>query len=370
MLGHRLELAVHDSLKVVAGCNHFEFFIAKLYSLYHQSAKNVRLLEEAAADLNMQILRIGQIFTIRWVASSFNTVKAVWNNYPALARHFKIASEDASRNDTERKKFLALYKHLTNSGFLLDLACMKDILCELQGLSLKCQQRYITLVDASCHILQSIDILKAMKASGGKSTPKAEQRTSLGLFKDVQLVEGTGKINRNQLYQSVIDNLTRRMPESDLLQMLKPLDKRFWPQDRNALILYGENEVRALAKMLGEPAREVVEEFRNWKLQDRAPGRKLEKICTASRTYLPSSAECERGFSAVNDTDSKTRNRLRENSLSSLLFLDINGPPLESFDPKPFITSWIKAGHRPSTSWISGRTAKEADPRPLWSILC
>lgn len=206
---HCLELAVLDSLKVVAGCNHFEFFIAKLYSLYHQSAKNVRLLEEAAADLNMQILRIGQIFNIRWVASSFNTVKAVWNNYPALARHFKIASEDASRNDTERKKFLALYKHLTNSGFLLDLACMKDILRELQGLSLKCQQRDITLVDASCHILQCIDILKAMKASGGKSTQKAEQRTSLGLFKDVQLVEGTGKINRNQLYQSVIDNLTR-----------------------------------------------------------------------------------------------------------------------------------------------------------------
>lgn len=88
------------------------------------------------------------------------------------------------------------------------------------------------------------------------------------LFKDVQLVEGTGKINLNQLYQSVIDNLTRRRPESDLLQMLKPLDKRFWPQDRNALILYGENEVRALAKMLGEPAREVVEKFRDWKLQD------------------------------------------------------------------------------------------------------
>ncbi|KAF4115369.1 hypothetical protein G5714_002858 [Onychostoma macrolepis] len=32
--------------------------------------------------------------------------------------------------------------------------------------------------------------------------------------------------------------------------------------------------------MLGEPAREVVEEFRDSKLQDRAPSRKLEKICT------------------------------------------------------------------------------------------
>lgn len=134
----------------------------------------MRLLEEAAANLNMQILRIGQIFTIRWVASSFNTVKVVCNNYPALGHHFKIASEDASRNDTE-KKLLVLYKHLTNSRCLLDLACMKYILRELQGLSLKCQKRDITLADASCHILQSVDILKAMKASGGKSTQKAEQ---------------------------------------------------------------------------------------------------------------------------------------------------------------------------------------------------
>ncbi|CAL8294328.1 unnamed protein product [Gadus morhua 'NCC'] len=93
------------------------------------------------------------------------------------------------------------------------------------------------------------------------------------------------------------------MPESDLVHMLKPLDKRFWPQDRNALILYGEKEIRALAKTLGESASEAVQEFRDWKLQDDAPGETLQKLSIASRTYLPTSSECERGFSAVNDTD-------------------------------------------------------------------
>ncbi|KAK0142236.1 E3 SUMO-protein ligase KIAA1586 [Merluccius polli] len=104
-LCHRLELAVHDSLKLVAGCNHFEIFVSKLYTLYNQSAKNVRLLKEAAEELNVQLLKIGQIFTIRWVSmsSSFRTVKAVWNDYPALTSHFKVASEDPSRNDTEEE---------------------------------------------------------------------------------------------------------------------------------------------------------------------------------------------------------------------------------------------------------------------------
>ncbi|KAK1890660.1 E3 SUMO-protein ligase KIAA1586 [Dissostichus eleginoides] len=314
-LCHRLELAVHDSLKLVAGCNHFEIFVSKLYTLYNQSAKNVRLLEEAAAELNMQLLKIGQIFTIRWVSSSFRTVKAVWNNYPALASHFKVASEDPSRNDTERKKFLGLHKQLSNAGFVADLACMKDMLRELQALSLRLQQRDIDIVSANCQIQQCIDVLSAMKECGGKSAQKAEERITQGLFKGLELVESSA---------------------------------------------------------LGESASEAVQELRDWKLQDAAPapGKTLEKLSTASRTYLPTSSECERGFSAVNDTDSKTRNRLREASISSLLFVDLNGPPLERFDPTLFITSWLKSGHRLSTSWASGPRAKAAEPRPLWSLLC
>jgi len=71
-MAHRL--AVHDSIKSLTACNHFEIFISKLYSLFDQSHKLARLLEEVADELNVQILRIGEIFTIRWVCISFNTV--------------------------------------------------------------------------------------------------------------------------------------------------------------------------------------------------------------------------------------------------------------------------------------------------------
>lgn len=369
-LAHRLELAVHDSLKAVSGCSHFEIFISKLYTVYHQSYKNARLLQEAAADLNMQILKIGQVFTIRWVASSYNTVRAVWKDFPALAHNFKTASEEQSRTDVERKKYLGLYKYLTNTSFVLDLACMKDILRELQGLSLKLQKRDTSLVASSRHIQQTIDVIGAMKARGGKSYAKAEQRISTGLFKGVKLTgERTGKINRLQFYQAVSDNLTKRLPDNELVQLLKPLDKRYWPEQREELILFGESQVHDLAKLIGEPSREAVSEFRDWKLQGTQAGKTLSKILIASQTYLPTSAECERGFSAVNDTDSKSRNRLRAKSLSSLLFVDMNGPPLDRFDPAPFVTSWIKAGHRQSTAWVTGKRPQTAEPRCLWSIL-
>lgn len=88
------------------------FPLQALYAIYHQSTKNARELEQAASELNMQILKIGKVFTIRWVASSFNTVKAVLKDFPVLAHHFRSASEDGSRSGAERAKYTGLLKHI------------------------------------------------------------------------------------------------------------------------------------------------------------------------------------------------------------------------------------------------------------------
>lgn len=90
------------------------------------------------------------------------------------------------------------------------------------------------------------------------------------------------------------------------------------------------------AKLLGERSREAVEDFRDFK-HGRKEGDTLKRLIIASKTYMATSAECERGFSALNDTDRKACNKLRVDSLTSLLFLDLNGPPIDSFDPTPFV---------------------------------
>lgn len=97
-------------------------------------------------------------------------------------------------------------------------------------------------------------------------------------------------------------------------------------------------------------------------------GETLKRLIVASNIILPTSAECERGFSACNDTDRKTRNRLQARSLTALLFVDLNGPPIDKFDPLPYIQSWIKKGHRTSTSWVPGPRPKPPENRALWSI--
>jgi hypothetical protein len=49
----------------------------------------------------MEILKIGRIISTRWVASSYKTVLAVWQDYETLVLHFE---KDKSENCQGRKE--------------------------------------------------------------------------------------------------------------------------------------------------------------------------------------------------------------------------------------------------------------------------
>ena len=101
-LNHRLELAVGNALDATSGTNDLQSFLECLYALYSQSPKNMRELSNCAHDLNLTLKRIGKVFAVRWVASSFRAVSAVWHSFPALAQHFQYASKDETRQSTEK----------------------------------------------------------------------------------------------------------------------------------------------------------------------------------------------------------------------------------------------------------------------------
>jgi hypothetical protein len=76
-MSHRVELAVADSTKVMNAVNHMMSFMDKLYSLYSQSPTAQRGLETCAAQLDLQLKKIGRVLGTRWAASSFRSVQAV-----------------------------------------------------------------------------------------------------------------------------------------------------------------------------------------------------------------------------------------------------------------------------------------------------
>src|SRR6218665_1380084 len=64
----------------------------------------IRLWRQVASSLETQILKIGRIFSVRWVASSMHTVNSVVANYAALCEHFNRASNDPVRDGKEKKQ--------------------------------------------------------------------------------------------------------------------------------------------------------------------------------------------------------------------------------------------------------------------------
>lgn len=86
-----------DTVSEVSGVNHFQSFMDKLHTVYSRSPQNQRELRECAAELQQQITKIGCVLSTRWVASSFRTVSAVWNNFESLCAHFSFAQTDQKR---------------------------------------------------------------------------------------------------------------------------------------------------------------------------------------------------------------------------------------------------------------------------------
>ena len=127
-LNHRLELTVADSVKGINPINHLQAFIDKLYTLYNQSSKNCRELREVAAELDSRVLKIGRILDVRWVASSLRTVKAVWDSYEALHRHYEASAVEANRDGYTRRKYKGLALRLETTNILLDLGLLYDSL--------------------------------------------------------------------------------------------------------------------------------------------------------------------------------------------------------------------------------------------------
>ena len=86
-LNHRVELAVGITLEIIGGTNDFQSLLEHLYSLYSQSPKNRRELEQCSHDLQTTLKRIDKVFTFRRSLQSFRAVSAVWHSFPALAQH-------------------------------------------------------------------------------------------------------------------------------------------------------------------------------------------------------------------------------------------------------------------------------------------
>lgn len=92
--------------------------------------------------------------------------------------------------------------------------------------------------------------------------------------------------------------------------------------------MYGESEVRELSdffKPLGFAG--IKQSFRDFKDNPDILPKALGKL---KQTIAVSSAECERGFSEMNNVITPLRSKLNTENVSALMFIKVVGPPINS----------------------------------------
>lgn len=202
-LCHRLELSVHDVIKDCTGVSRFQSLMDKIYAYYHQSPKNARSLDESCVEVGIEMKKIGRVLNVRWSASSFRTIKAIWGNYPGIYLHVS-KTRDATTNGIRKK--------LESSSFLEELGLLYDVLSELAMLSCILQSRKITLMRAQTEMRRTIRILESLKAEPGEKEREIMEAIHEGVHKGVNItITKSGGINRLQFLQNLVDRMRWRL---------------------------------------------------------------------------------------------------------------------------------------------------------------
>lgn len=376
---HRLELSVSDTVNNVAGVNRFKSFMDKLYVTYHASPKNARELQECAATLELQLLKIGRILSTRWVASSFRTVSAVWQDFEALVHHFQEAKEDSRRSKTDRCLYEGLLRKITSCEFVLDLGLMCDALQELSELSLDLQERNIDLYKANRNIKNTVQLFEERIENPGPYYTMSLQSQKNMKFKGIELHTNerhSPAISSSAFYKSLKEAVGKRLLEgddADLPECAKILDSKYWPENPGKHLTFGEAEIRKLARKFRLNEREAVRGFRQYLQENKVPDILLPLKHTLG-TIAISSSECERGFSQMNLIVTSSRSSLLVRTTSALMFIRIVGPPLTQFNPSKYVDSWLLRGRHSAVDTKSKKRSRDdegisEDMLKVWKLV-
>jgi len=375
-MNHRLELAVNDCVKEVFGTNHFKHFIDSLYVLYNRSPKNQNELRASCIELDILFLKVGRVLNVRWVANSFRAVEIIWKTFPPLYNHLHKCSKDNVRDQKSRSKYLGLCKRLGSPEFVLDLALMCDVLKESSYLSRELQSHSITLLLADELIKRTIRVVDSFKTKHGEFMLEALNAQNTMLFKNVILSSNKklNIINHNQFLTSICNNLRSRLleiseEESFILNDMQILNKCTWPS-ANENIRFGEDEIKRLTNRFLLNTDNAIQGFRKY-IDNKITNDELKELDILIKTLPVSTAKCERGFSQLNLICSKLRSRLTVSNISSLMFININGPPVEIWNPTNYVRSWLLK-HRSTNDNRSRKVAQaklNEEKASLWNIL-
>ena len=104
-----------------------------------------------------------------------------------------------------------------------------------------------------------------------------------------------------QFIQDLLDNLSSRFPDKEILEAGAVLNPNSWPANDDERLLFGDREVLRLAEICHVDKCASVADFRLYNnYNQRQIGQWLSSLMQRVKLLPISSAECERRFSCMN----------------------------------------------------------------------
>lgn len=242
-----------------------------------------------------------------------------------------------------------------------------DYLTIFKHFSLIFQKSDFSLSQSKVHVQRALHSLESLKSTQAENEKKFLNDVSLsGMYQNVQLSDISDKKflnDKNNLIEAGIKYVKERFieNETDVITATSIFDTFNWPEGKQ-LHNFGENEIKLLSQHFAsclaieeDDINHIVEEWYEFKvlgknltimslleryfsLMDRFPY--LANLLAIVVTLPISRSSCERGFSTMNIIKNKLRSNLKQDSMNSLMFINLNGPSLKDFNPEKSIDKW------------------------------
>lgn len=363
-VAHRLHLAVVDACGGIDLVKKCDRHIRTIFKFYQSSNKRLTELQEGAAALEQEIVRLKDLNAVRWVASKRRTLNALIVSWPALARHLQSVVEAGGQTGHRAEGMLKLMKSF---HFLKFCHFLLDFLSVYRPLSEVCQREIVPITEVNSALGRAFVALETLRHQAG---PKEEEFNASfrdgqlhGIFLDrMEMAEQRFLADRDRMILTGVEYLQQRFDTARAPQLknMAVFDTVAWPGGIE-LASFGNDEILALARYFelslppGYSEEALLEEWLGLKaIAKSLPFSMLCKSALAQCCRFPllsrlvavvvcvpvSTSCCERGFSAMNRIRTEERTKLSNEVLNMLMMTAVNGVAVTEYDPQPAIQHW------------------------------
>ena len=389
-VAHRLELGILDVAKNHKMLKYISDTMFLLYKHYHYSPKALRELHAIAEAMDVTCLKPVRSSGTRWTPHMCKALGILVKSFGSIMAHLEnVSSNDYKASPEVKGRAKNIVKHFTDFDTLKFVHLLLDILEVIAELSLNFQKDHITLAGVLNCISAADMKLVELKVSSGKHLKELHNGIKLepnGIFTykgiDVSNVTSIDEIQnygetQEEFIDKIIDAISNRI-ENETTDMpvlqaaAKITDTSEWPVDnKTSFATFGRQELETILKHFENLAcvqecdkEKLLEsewpDFKMWvKKRHLNDWQKVFKHELLKEKYqnlliifeiilvIPmSTAECERGFSALKRIKTDWRSRLFVEMTHSLMNILQTGPSIEKYDATPAMMKWWGGGQR------------------------